>query len=348
MTTPSNVRILTKHWQLPGTSDPPDLSVVGTPSRRPSSLRRTAHLSAVWPNGFGGTTHLLGRGRDLITEGNGEPKVRADGLVEFDLDSSQAILAMKVWPEIVGTEELIGRNAIRGFRGAVENALPQEREGITPLAFLLDDVPPVSMIGGIAWTQHRPAEIGEQANVDRSAFQQTRTGLVACSGLRPDGYHDQSLDKGILFPHWLRPAGDLSNDDQWAWHRIEVPLGACFRRRRRMDMWRSGASICIDAHHRDSVWGPEENEISLHEYSLTATIDHETHLLTQIDVTANVLPFPECPLAAPHIKDLIGTDVSVFRGSVHKEIVGLHACTHLNDMVRGLSDVPGLAEFVPA
>ena len=90
------------------------------------------------------------------------------------------------------------------------------------------------------------------------------------------------------------------------------------------------------------------DEIALHEYSVTATLDRASHVLTGIDVTANVLPFPECPLAAIHLKELVGKDVSGLRAGVHKELVGLHACTHLNDMVRGFSDVPALAEFIPA
>ena len=231
----------------------------------------------------------------------------------------------------------------------MESALPQEREGTTPLVYLLDDVPPVSMIGGIAWAQHRLTEMSEQVDdVDRSAFQQTRSGTIMCSGLRPDGYHDQSLDKGIMFPHWFRPAGELSTDDKWAWHEIEGASGAYFRRRRRLDISLSGASISVDAHHRDSVWGPDQNEIALHEYSLAASVDRESHQLLEIDVAANVLPFPECPLAAPHVKELVGTPVSELRGGVHKELVGLHACTHLNDMLRGLSDVPALARLIAA
>ena len=291
---------------------------------------------------------MVGRAHDLVTSATGQPQVRATGSLDVDADSSQMVMAVKASPGGEGIEDLIGRSAIRGFRAAVEGAVPQEREGMTPLAFLFDDVPPVSMISGIAWSQHRLEEMSEHVDVDRSSFQKSSVGTVACSGLRPQGYHNQSLDKGIMFPHWFRPAGDLSMDDEWAWHQIEIASGAYFRRRRRMDIWRSGRSIAVEAHHRDSVWGPDEDEIALHEYSVTATLDSASHILTGIDVTANVLPFPECPLAAIHLKELVGKDVSGLRAGVHKELVGLHACTHLNDMVRGFSDVPALAEFIPA
>ena len=348
MTAHGEVRIVTNNWQIDGLADPPNASVVGTPARRPSSLRRTAHLSACWPKGFGTPVHLLGRARDLVTSATGQPQIGATGTLDVDADTSQTVMTVKASPGGDGIEDLIGKNAIRGFRSAVEAAVPQEREGTTPLVFLLDDVPPVSMIGGIAWSQHRLKEMSEHVDVDRSSFQQSSVGTVACSGLRPEGYHDQSLDKGIMFPHWLRPAGDLSVDDEWAWHEIEIASGAYFRRRRRMDIWRSGSSIIVEAHHRDSVWGPDGGEIALHEYSVTATLDSASHLLTGIDVTANVLPFPECPLAANHLRELVGKDVSGLRAGVHKELIGLHACTHLNDMVRGFSDVPALAEFIPA
>jgi len=120
----------------------------------------------------------------------------------------------------------------------------------------------------------------------------------------------------------------------------------CFRRRRRFDAWRAGGDIEVDAHFRDSVWGPDHDEIALHEYTLVATIDGASRALRSIGVESRVLPFPECPAAAPHVEALVGADVEGIRADVNGVLMELQCCTHLNDMLRGLSDVPALVRSI--
>ncbi len=60
--------------------------------------------------------------------------------------------------------------------------------------------------------------------------------------------------------------------------------------------------------------------------------------------TPRVLPFPECQWAAPHAEQLKGTPVTSFRATVQQTLTELHACTHLNDMLRGLAEVPALVK----
>jgi hypothetical protein len=201
------------------------------------------------------------------------------------------------------------------------------------------------MIGGIAWAQHRPLEIPADAE-ESKAFQRTGGGGIACSGLRPGGYHEQSWERKVMFPHWIRPAGDLGTSDSWAWHDIDPAPAVCLRRRRRIDAWRAGDVIEVDAHFRDSVWGPDHDELALHEYTLTATIDGSSELLLAVDVASRVLPFPECPAAAQHAQEMVGAPVAGIRSGVHKVLTELHACTHLNDMLRGLSEVPALVATI--
>ena len=45
---------------------PPDDSVVGTPPRRPGSVRRTGSILMTWPDGAVGSLQLRGRARDLL------------------------------------------------------------------------------------------------------------------------------------------------------------------------------------------------------------------------------------------------------------------------------------------
>jgi hypothetical protein len=101
--------------------------------------------------------------------------------------------------------------------------------------------------------------------------------------------------------------------------------------------------LAVDAHFRDSMWDPDHRELAVHEYTIEAMIDATTNVLTAIEVQARVLPFPECPLAAPHTSELVGMKVDSFRTSVQDALTELHCCTHLNDMLRGLAEVPSLA-----
>lgn len=58
------------------------------------------------------------------------------------------------------------------------------------------------------------------------------------------------------------------------------------------------------------------------------------------EATLRVLPFPECTFAAPHAGQPVERPVSGFRTRVQE--TELRACTHLNDMLRCLAEVPAL------
>ncbi len=340
---PEKVHLVSRSWHLENVADPPDRSVSGTPARRDGSLRRTSHLSASWPEGRAGPLQLTGRARDLVTSAGATPATRDEADLELELDGAQVITRAITRPGRRGTERLVGAHAVRGFRASVESALPEERTSVTPLALLLDDVSTVAMIGTIAWSQ-RPddADDGRSSIEAATAFLAAQDAKVACSGFRRDGYYRKSIDRNIMFPHWFRLAGRLETDDEWAWHTMEKPPEVCFRRRRRIDTWSEDACIAVDAHYRDSVWGPEHDEVALHEYSLQATVDPGSNLLRTISVEAHVLPFPECPSVTRQVGELVGRDVTSLRAEVQRALPGIHGCTHLNDMLRGLSDVPAL------
>ena len=68
----------------------------------------------------------------------------------------QRIASVKVHPARDGAEGLVGSHSSRRFRLSLDAALPGEKATGSPLYFMPDDVPTVSRIGGIAWSQHRP------------------------------------------------------------------------------------------------------------------------------------------------------------------------------------------------
>jgi hypothetical protein len=115
------------------------------------------------------------------------------------------------------------------------------------------------------------------------------------------------------------------------------------RRHRRIDVWREGDLLRIDAFFRDACWEPDGSQIALHEYTVDASVDAAALTLVSVAATPRVLPFPECQWAAPHAAVLAGMPVSGFRTSVQEALTELRACTHLNDMLRCLAEVPALA-----
>lgn len=345
---------------VPGWPEPPNDSVIGTPARRVGSVRRTAHINMVWPGGFGTPLQLRGRARDLLTDRDGDPCVLAEAGMTVDVGDGRTVLGIDAWPTGPRIRNLIGAQGGRSFRGAVDMAVPGERQAASPLYFLLDDVAGASLIAGFAWSRSRP-EWGRPAAATTSAAPTSagtrpgeaepigiRKGRVICSGLRPGGYHYVSREEGRTTPHFVRRAGDLGSDDPWAWHEIEPPADVCMRRRRRVDVWIDGSALRVDAHFRDSMWDVDGSELVVHEYTLEATVDRATRQILALTAQPRVLPFPECPGAAPHAAQLVGMQVDTLRTSVQETLQELEACTHLNDMLRCLSEVDALARHVEA
>jgi hypothetical protein len=336
---------------------PPDDSVVGTPARRPDSVRRTANINMVWPGGVGTPMQLRGRARDLLTRSDGTAVVLDEAEMVVDVGLGRTIEAITVVPERAHIGRMVGAQGGSRLRTAIDEAVPGEREHGTPLHFILDDIAGATLIAGFAWTQGRkagdPVPVGMTQNPFGNAPSAPvptpgnepgmRKGRIICSGLRPNGFMQVKREQGEFMVHHLRLAGDLSSDDPWAWHDIEPAPEVCMRRRRRIDAWRDGDMIAVDVHFRDSLWSAEHVELALHEYTVQAQIDPTTLTLHQIEAVPRVLPFPECPWAAPHTTMLVGHDVGGFRTDVQETLTELQCCTHLNDMLRGLTEVPRFA-----
>src|SRR5690606_42045775 len=81
---------------------------------------------------------------------------------------------------------------------------------------------------------------------------------------------------------------------------------------------------------------------AVHEYRVRATAERDTGALLTLDAVPRALPFPECPLAAGNLGRLLGTPLTELRDLVPRTLRGVDGCTHLNDAVRALSDVPAL------
>jgi hypothetical protein len=264
-------------------------------------------------------------------------------------DPRRVIKEVSSAPGAGGLASLAGESAMSGFRrrlaatGSAATGSAAAAAG-TPLYQLLDDVPGATLVSGAAWQRwydmDRYLEI--KADVAQRVMTDVCTGYQqGSSALQPDGTLRWRQDR--------QPAVDIdAAGDALAWHHHARPDGVAMRRARRIDVWTDGPVIGVDAFFQDSSTLPEGGRIAIHEYTLTAEADLETGTVRAVTPVPRVLPYDECPLAVGHVTALAGLPLSGLRGTVLERLRGPLGCTHLNDMLRALADVPGLARHLPA
>jgi hypothetical protein len=115
------------------------------------------------------------------------------------------------------------------------------------------------------------------------------------------------------------------------------------RRARRIDVWRDESGMIeIDAYFQDSSGDPGPSRVAVHEYVLRATADPETMTLVTVTPDARILPFMECPAAVDTAQVVVGTPLADLRRTVLERLAKTNGCTHLNDALRALAEVPVL------
>ena len=77
---------------------------------------------------------------------------------------------------------------------------------------------------------------------------------------------------------------------------------------------------------------------------MRATIDPQSMRLTSIQADPRVLPFETCPAAAGNVDLLLDEPARTLRHRVLELVVGTDGCTHLNDALRALAEVPLIIE----
>jgi hypothetical protein len=259
------------HVEFPHLSNlPPTLadSVQGTPDRRPGSVRRSSTIDMGWPDGFGTPLQLLGRARDLLTPREGDPSVVDEASIRVRLDDSRTVRSIETTPQRRGVRDLIGAAGGAELRGAIDRALPGERESATPLHLLLDDIAGTSLIAGFAWSRSRP-DARRRMRRGPPDFGK-RKGRIICSGLRPDGWADTHRRHDKEFLPAIVPAGNIRTpDDPLGWHAFPPDPEVGMRRHRRIDVWRRDDVLVVDAFFRDVCWDPDGSQHALHEYTVS-------------------------------------------------------------------------------
>jgi hypothetical protein len=325
---------------------PPSDPVATPPARRPGSVRRTSTVRMSWPDGIGTDLHLKGRARDLVTPVAGEPRVVAAADLYAVTGRERDIQRIESDPVVAGLERLVGCRAGSNLRAAIAAELPDEMEQGTPLHLLLDDLAGTTLISGytfIRWADVFP-EIGQRmktggtGRVMRDICAGFRDGSAA---IRPDG------TMSGLSQHTARTGRLDDPDDPLGWHTLDEAPEIGMRRARRIDVWAEDDVLEIDAMFRDSVWNPEGEEEVIHEYEIFGTADRASGVLRSVRAVPRVLPYSECPGAAPNAEWMAGAELRTLRTEVIQRLRNADSCTHLNDGLRSLAEVPVLATALP-
>jgi len=300
-----------------------------------------------WPGGLGTPElYLEGRARDLCTPRDGAPRVLAAADLTAVTGRERDIQSIDADPPPAGLQRLVGVRAGSGLRGAIARELAEEVERGTPLYLLLDDLGGATLIAG--YTYFRWADVYPEMSA-RIAHGPQRVMQGTCSGFRPGSI--ALKDDGTLShvrQNTARTASLVDPSDPFGWHELHEHPVIGMRRARRIDVWANDGLIEIDAWFRDSVWVPEGHEEAIHEYQMFGQADRETGVLLSVAAQPRVLPYAECPGAAPNAGWMAGTDLRAMRTEVLQRLREVDCCTHLNDGLRSLAEVPVLAASLPA
>lgn len=312
---------------------------LANPPRLPGSARRTSNLDLL-PQ-LDGTLVLAGRARDLLTLRDGTAQVGDTGLLRVRVDLERRVTELSGHPGGAALTTLVGRGVTAGFRTAVYRALPERYDDGSPVHLLLDDVPGAMVISG--FTRRRAAKA-----TGAPAPTPVKRRFDVCIGWASDSDAARRIKRGDPAPpHWNPPAPDLAAADPAGTHSLAPLPVHGMRRARLLDVRLDGpGSLVADILFRDTFVDPDDGMQVLHEYSgrLRASDDR----VTAIEITPHVLPHLECPLAAASAQRVVGRSLASLRDFVSLDLFGPTTCTHLNDVLRGLSDLPALARPLTA
>jgi hypothetical protein len=328
----------------PTVSGPHD-PVQPAPRRRPGSVRRTSTIDTFRPAGFDAEANVIGRARDLLTDGDGEARVLGNAVVTARLKArSHDLLAIETDPVAPALEGLLGAIVGPGFRAKVDGVVPDRRDHGDLLYLLLDDLPGATLVAGYAMLHAGmvPKPSDDEYLIARSDL---------CAGWAADG-----AMMTLIREHGRSPAPMGCDappvaraDDPDAWHALPELAPNAMRRLRRLDVMpptADGAPAAVDVFFRDSHVDGEGRETIVHEYSVAASVDVAARTIATIDARADVLPWRECPQAIASASRLVGRTLAGLRPYVRGEFIGTTTCTHLNDVLRGLTDVDHMLDAV--
>ncbi len=314
------------------------------PPRRPGSVRRTTTHDSCRPDGLEAPVHVTAIGRDLITALDGSTAVLDQAVVSFTHEASwdRTITDIELSPADGRASALLGVRAGVGFRTALDQALPGERGSGSVRYQLLDDIPTAVLVAGHALSA---LDTPIPETVDRDQLWSAQADL--CAGWATGATIMLGIAEKGRPPMTTGPvAPPVHTDDPMAWHDLRPLAPHDMRRARLIDVWRAGGFVEVEGFLRDSHCDVDGVETIVHEYTVRARLDPSTATYVWGEATIGALPWEECPGAAASASRLAGLPAANLRPVVRETFVGTSTCTHLNDTLRALEDVPALARLL--
>jgi hypothetical protein len=288
-----------------------------------------------------------GRARDLVTPLDGSPAiVRAAATMTAMVNDERVIEAISAVPSPAGLQRLVGERGGGHLRQVLRETLPELLDTASPLYLLLDDISGISLISGWAlslWDTNSLSGLRNLSEDDMQSHLADRAGV--CWGLQ---LGNSGMKAGLALSEvGTADGGELRNPlDPAGWHDLPPNTVMSFRRARRIDVLRENGAITIEAAFQDSAPRPSGGRAALHEYIVRASVDPQTMVITSLVPEPHVLPFHECPGAIANALKLVGTPIAELRSAVLDQLRGTHGCTHLNDALRSMAEVPSLLAFL--
>lgn len=322
--------------------------VSGSPARVPGSVRRTTSLDLTRPDGPHGPARFHGRARDVVTEGDGGVRVVDAALVTLTVDAEK-VTSLVAHPQPPGLDRLVGRRPLIGWRTGLWRYLRAELDAGTALHQILDEVPGGVVISGFTGRRVDQVDGGSAPRPPRPVGQaEPRRRLDVCAGWAAAGRAARIFAETGVSPPPVTPLAPplTAADDPHGWHTLPpLPIGG-MSRRRRIDVARRDGGVVVAAMWRDVFVDPDGRERVLHEYDVDVLLDEDTWRVEAVRTDPHVLPHTECPLAAASAQRIVGLPVADLRDRVSADIFGPSSCTHLNDLLRGVTDAPALARHL--
>jgi Protein of unknown function (DUF2889) len=316
------------------------------PVRRPGSVRRTTSIDTTWQDGVASNKDMRGTARDLLTPADGSEPIVLDA-ARFHILASpiREILAIEADPDHPRLQEMVGVRAGGASRVALSARLGEMRGKC--LFQLLDDFAGASLVAGWIWSQwtddwvKQTADSGQRKTSGKGGIMtDICSGFAAGSSALGEGGRPDHINQSATI------VGPLVNpDDPGGWHDMPDQQGHAQRRARRIDVWLSDSGIEVEAGFQDSGPNPLGSRTAIHEYAVRMRVDGDGRIAT-LTAAPLILPYRECPGASRNVGRLIGTPVAALRDAVLETLPGPLGCTHLNDVLRALADVPELAKAI--
>lgn len=333
---------------------PPPLrqTAMPAPARPANSVRRTMTIDVSWPDGADGERLFIGRCRDYRTPAGGnEGTVLEEAEFQARLAQDKTITAIEAIPAPEGIARLVGVRGGNHLRLFIKETMPELIATGAPIYLPLDDLSGTSPVSAFAWSQWHDnwAEQLRQRLGSDEFERMMESRLNICWGLKEG--HSGVAPGGPPNNPAEADAGNIRNPaDPHGWHALPENDGPGFRRARRIDVTRDDDAglIRISAGFQDSAKRRTQGRVAIHEYDLEATADLASGKLLTLVPHARILPFSECPGAVHNTHRLIGRTLHEVREAVLENLRGTQGCTHLNDALRALADVPKLAGFLAA